>query len=368
MNLSNLVTLLARKAKFELAGLRAMLVYPFRKKALIDRLSQAMYSVNIETTNICNAKCVFCAYQYQTRATGVMDMGLFHKIIAEFVECGGGNVGFTPTVGEPLVDKYIIERIRYARSHPEIKAISMYSNMLTLHKLGAEALVTSGLTALTVSTSGFDKEMYLRVYRSTMYDQMLKNVIEFAEVNNRLGRPVNFTVDMRVDRSLGEVLSYPDYHKVAAVVGIDNIGVKFRYDSWGGKIKQEELTGNMKLRRNLRPRSSPCTELFMGPMVYWDGKVGGCNCRDVDASELVVGNVRNQHLADIWFGPELQRLREEFTTSKIKNLCKSCTHYNHLSLYLRKDNAAVLDAFKPCQHPARQGVEAEKKTTAAVSA
>jgi radical SAM protein with 4Fe4S-binding SPASM domain len=365
MNLSNLIALLGRKAKFELANLRAMAVYPFRKKALVERLSQAMCNVNIETTNICNAKCIFCAYQYQTRATGVMDMGLFRKIIAEFVECGGGNLGFTPTVGEPLVDKYIIERIRYARRHPEIKAISMYSNMLTLHKLGAEALATSGLTSLTVSTSGFDKEMYERVYRSTRYEQMLANVIEFAEVNNRLGRPVNFTIDMRVDRPLHEVLSYPDHQKVVAAVGVENIGVKFRYDSWGGKIKQEELTGNMKLRRNLRPRWSPCTELFMGPMVYWDGRVGGCNCRDVDASELIVGNVRDQHLADIWFGPELQRLREEFTTPKIKNLCKSCTHYNHLSLYLRKDNTAVLDAFKPCQRPDPPSVEVKKEESAA---
>lgn len=365
MNLSNLIALLSRKAKFELANWRAMAVYPFRKKALVDRLSQAMCNVNIETTNICNAKCIFCAYQYQTRATGVMDMGLFRKIIAEFVECGGGNVGFTPTVGEPLVDKHIIERIRYARRHPEIKNISMYSNMLTLHKLGAEALATSGITSLTVSTSGFDKEMYLRVYRSTSYEQMLANVIEFAEVNNRLGRPVNFNIDMRVDRPLHEVLSYPDHQKVAAVVGVENIGVKFRYDSWGGKIKQEELTGNMKLRRNLRPRWSPCTELFMGPMVYWDGKVGGCNCRDVDASELVVGNVRDQHLADIWFGPELQRLREEFTTPKIKNLCKSCTHYNHLSLYLRKDNAAVLDSFKPCQRHSQQDAEEKSEKVAA---
>ncbi|MDZ4401087.1 radical SAM protein [Prosthecobacter sp.] len=351
MNLPNLVSLFTRKALYQLERLRAMLIYPFHKKALISRLSAAMGNVNIETTNICNAKCVFCAYQYQTRPTGVMDMDLFRKIMADYIECGGGNLGFTPTVGEPLVDKHIIERIRYARSHPQIKTISMYSNMLTLHKLGAEELVTSGLSALTVSTSGFDREMYLRVYRSTMYEQMLKNVLEFAEINNRLGRPVQLFVDMRVDRPLNEVLSYPDYHRVVQAVSSENIGVKFRYDSWGGKISQDELTGNMKLRHNHQPKWSPCSELFFGPMVYWDGKVGGCNCRDVDARELVVGNVRDQHLADIWFGPGMQQLRKEFTTPKIKNLCLTCTHYNHLSVYLRKDTAEVLSNFTPCQRP-----------------
>lgn len=353
MNVTNQVSLLGRKVLFQLGGIRAMLIYPFRKKALIERLSQSMSHVNIETTNICNANCVFCAYQYQTRPTGVMEMDLFRKIIAEFVECGGGGLSFTPTVGEPLVDNHIIERIRYARSHPQITTISMYSNMVTLQRLGAEALATSGLSSLTVSTSGFDPVMYERVYRSTRYAQMLGNVKAFGEINNRLGRPVKLFVDMRVDRPLGEVLSYPDYHDVAAIVGADNIGVKFRYDSWGGKISQAELSGNMKLRRNLRPRWSPCTELFMGPMVYWDGKVGGCNCRDVNASELIVGNVRDQHLADIWFGPELKQLRDEFTTPKIKDLCKACTHYNHLSLYLKKGNAAPLESFVPVKRLAR---------------
>ena len=353
MNLSNRLTLLGRKVRFQLGGVHAMAIYPFRKKDLIERLSQAMSHVNIETTNICNANCVFCAYQYQTRPTGVMDMGLFRKIIAEFVECGGGGVGFTPTVGEPLVDKHIVERIRYARCHPQITTISMYSNLVTLNRVGAEALATSGLSSLTVSTSGFDPVMYERVYRSTRYAQMLANVKELGEVNNRLGRPLKLFVDMRVDRPLNEVLSYPDYQEVAAIVGVNNIGVKFRYDSWGGKVSQSELTGNMKLRRNLRPRWSPCTELFMGPMVYWDGKVGGCNCRDVNASELIVGNVRDQHLADIWFGPELKQLRDEFTTPKIKDLCKACTHYNHLSLYLKKGNAAPLESFIPATRPSR---------------
>ncbi len=336
-------------------------LYPFRKKKLVSRLgASSLSNLNIETTNICNAKCVFCAYQYQTRPTGVMDMGLFRKIIAEFVECGGGNLGFTPTVGEPLVDKHIIERIRYARSHPEIKSISMFSNMIVLDKLGVEDLVTSGISALTVSTSGCDCEMYERVYRSSLYDRMLKNVIDFATVNNRLGlaREASFFVDMRVDRPLAEVLSYPDHQKVVDAVGAENVGVKFRYDSWGGKITQQELPGVMKLRTDLRPRLTPCSELYFGPMVYWDGKVGGCNCRDVDARELVIGNVKDKHLADIWFGHgDWSACATSSPPGKMNPLCRKCSHYSNLSVYRRKDMEPVLNAFKPC---ARQATSAEK--------
>jgi radical SAM protein with 4Fe4S-binding SPASM domain len=108
----------------------------------------------------------------------------------------------------------------------------------------------------------------------------------------------------------------------------------------------------MKLRTDLRPRLTPCSELYFGPMVYWDGKVGGCNCRDVDARELVIGNVKDKHLADIWFGPEIERLREEFTSGKMNPLCRKCSHYSNLSVYLRKDMEPVLNAFKPCEREA----------------
>ena len=55
---------------------------------------------------------------------GVMSLDLYKKIITEYVEMGGGDLGLTPTVGEPLADKFIIERIKFARSFKEINKIS----------------------------------------------------------------------------------------------------------------------------------------------------------------------------------------------------------------------------------------------------
>jgi radical SAM protein with 4Fe4S-binding SPASM domain len=72
-------------------------------------------------------------------------------------------------------------------------------------------------------------------------------------------------------------------------------------------------------------------------MIYWDGRVGACGCRDVNASELIIGDVAKSHLSDIWFGAEIAKLRQEFLTADVKEICRRCTHYNNLSLYLRKD-------------------------------
>ena len=57
---------------------------------------------------------------------------LFKKIILDYVKMGGGDLGLTPTVGEPFADKNIVSRVKFARSFPEIKKIGTYTNLISL--------------------------------------------------------------------------------------------------------------------------------------------------------------------------------------------------------------------------------------------
>ena len=94
----------------------------------------------------------------------------------------------------------------------------------------------------------------------------------------------------------------------------------------------------MKLRnKNLTFRISPCAEFYSGPHIYWNGDVGICGCRDVDAKELIIGNANNKTLKEIWYNKEHLTLMDEFM-KKPKDICKKCSHYNNIS---------VLDPSKP---------------------
>lgn len=337
----------------ELERAFGVVTFMLNRDALLAQLDNTFRVVSIETTNICNANCTFCAYQYQTRSTGVMDFELFKKAIDQYCELGGGVLGLTPTVGEPLVDPLIVERIRYARSKAEIGPIGMTSNLIRLEQITPSALIDAGLTDLDVSTTGFDPEMYLRVYRSKMYPKVLRNIIDFAKENNKRGRPVRFRVAMRIDRPFSEIAGSSDYMEVAELVGNENIGANFSFDNWGGKISQQNLTGTMRLRggsigeswlnivRN--PRISPCTMLYGGPQVFWDGKVGGCGCRDVNASELIIGNINDRHIGDIVLGEEIKQLRRSFLNGSTPNICQKCTLYSNVSSLYCRLNKPLLD-------------------------
>jgi radical SAM protein with 4Fe4S-binding SPASM domain len=235
--------------------------------------------------------------------------------------------------------------------------------MISLERVGVKALAISGITSLTVSVSGFDEEMYKRVYRSQMYKQVYANIQRFAKANAGAGSPVDFRVQMRVDRPLSEVVKYPDHVALAELLGSDKIDIKLRYDDWSGNITPKQLSGTMEIRTVIPPRISPCSELYSGPMVYWDGSVGACGCRDLNASELIIGNINDSHLGDIWFGKDIQKLRDEFMTASIKPICATCKHYNNLSHLLSRHNKQYLVSIKPCTYktPDGQGLRGERQ-------
>jgi hypothetical protein len=214
-------------------------------RALLARLEGA-YSLGIEVTNICNANCTFCAYQYQERPTRRIDEDTFRRAVAGFVELGGGTLGMGSLVGDPLLDPHFVERARYARSHPEITGVVTVTNCIHLDKVGAKELLTSGVTAITVSTTGFDAEMYKRLYRSNQSERMKNNLLDLLRTNRDLGRPVWVEVGLRIDRPARDVLSQPGFEEVLELAHL--VSWNSRFDSWSGRIKAGDLSGNMRPR------------------------------------------------------------------------------------------------------------------------
>ena len=69
----------------------------------------------IETCNYCNLRCVMCPYKAMTRAKTTMGMLLYRKIIDDAVSLGITEVTISGYL-EPLLDKFLFERIQYAKS------------------------------------------------------------------------------------------------------------------------------------------------------------------------------------------------------------------------------------------------------------
>lgn len=335
----SITRLLINRLADEADGALALARYVLARKSLTASMEARPSFLGVETTNICNANCVFCAYQYQTRPQGVMDRDLYRRVVTEFAAMGGGCIDLTPSGGDPFVDPHILERIRIAREHPEITDVRFASNLIIAHKYGIAEVVRSGLSRITISVPGFDEETYQRVFRSGKYRQALDNIIAFITENRQAGHPVDIRLALRSDLPFAELTKSPDMQRVADLLGWENVERSYRFGNWGGKITQKDLTPGMvmsKVNRWHHPRISPCYELYSSAMVFWDGKVGGCNCVDIDAAELIVGDLRTQSLMEIWQGEALRALRRGFQCGNEPEICRQCNAYTNLSLILRK--------------------------------
>jgi len=309
-------------------------LYPL--SGTLDAMAARPFELHLELTNLCNANCVFCPYQFQTREVQFMPDEIFQKAVNDYVGIGGGSVGLTPIVGDALIDPKFLERVRYLRSLPQIDRIWLTTNCILLDKFGVDAVLQSGINALNVSTAGFDAEMYRRVYRNASYQRMRGNVTELVERNSAIGSPVAITIALRPDRPLDAVMNDPDFQPILAHK--PELDFTWSFTSANGRITRDILPAAMKLRV-VTSRPEACVNTYNGPIVLPDGTVMGCSCvAAMDAvKDLGIGNVMTSHLLEIWSGESARTLRSSFSTGTLNPTCSGCDMYRDLEFYRTSD-------------------------------
>jgi len=337
-------------------------LYPLQKT--VDAMAARPFELHLELTNLCNANCVFCPYQFQTRETQFMSDAVFFKAVEDYVRIGGGSVGLTPVVGDALIDPKFLERARYLRSLPQVDRIWLTTNCILLDKFGIKEVLQSGITALNVSTAGFDAEMYLRVYRNSSYQRMRRNVLALVETNAALSSPVAITIAFRPDRPLEEVLRDPDFQPILA--HNPQLDYTWSFTSAGGRITREILPASMKLRV-VNSRREPCVNTYNGPIVLPDGSVMGCSCVAAmdGVNDLGIGNVLQSSLSDIWQSSGMRELRSSFNTSRLNKTCAKCDMYRDLEFYRTADGRrrAALNTTRREGHIVKAEARAAKPFT-----
>lgn len=297
--------------------------------------------LTLEVTNICNANCLFCAYQYQggfRQGRGIMPEVVFEKALYEYKLMGGSSVGFTPIVGDPLLDPHIIERI--SKAHSLGMWTGLYTNGIRLNHIDVRKLLESGVSTLVVSTAPLKKEIYELLYRKPLYDDVLHGLRKLLIARNHFRPDLVVNIAFRSHIPMKEALSLTDFRREILPLltrgDLRNLIVNTRgFDTWGGQIKQEDLVGMMRLALPPLIKRRPCSWTW-GLTVTWEGQVRACVCRfentaDRDGKDdLYLGNIMKTSLGEIWAGPEIRRLRRRFISGDLPWLCRKCTLYRSI--------------------------------------
>ena len=278
-----------------------------RKQAEI-KSKKPPFSIQIETANVCNAECLMCAYPRMRRQKGFMSSDLYKKITNEACSLGVSLVNLN-FMGEPLLDKEVIERIRYAKSKGLL--VSFYTNGSLLDKKMGKLLIDSGIDRISVSFDGFSRQTYERIRIGLKFDKVLGNVTNLLKIKKEMGRGARVFIHLiTLPENKGEITDFRRYWSNIA----DGVFIAFCRD-WGGKVK--ELTSLSPFTKKQLPRV-PCFWLWDLLVVLWTGEVTVC-CNDFEG-QLKIGDLRYQTLADVWYGTELGTLREAHLKGELNRI------------------------------------------------
>jgi MoaA/NifB/PqqE/SkfB family radical SAM enzyme len=269
-----------------------------------DAAPQPPEIVQIESTNICNAKCVFCPRDEMDRKQGVMTMALFRRIVDECAGLGIEHVRLH-NYGEPFVDRTLVEKIRYAKQKG-IPQVGMISNGSLITEDAARGIIDAGLDAINISVDASGREVFERTRVGLKYNKVIGNIERLVRLRTLAGsgRPKLILSFVRQNDSEDERAFIEHWRRVADKIHVTDL------HNWAGTLNQHSDV------------QYPCYRPWLTFTVLWDGRVALC-CADFDG-RTILGDLNTSTIREIWNSDQYRAVRREHLESGGPGICRSC--------------------------------------------
>lgn len=297
-----------------------------------NHLAEFPRCIDIELTNICNFKCLMCftGNGSQMREKGFMSDKVFSRILEEIIP-RKTPVRFIRW-GEPTLHPKLIDYISEIKKHDILCHINTSGSLLTTDKI--RKLIDIGLDSIKFSFQGADAKSYSEMRNIDYYDRLVAIVKLFFEIRGRRKKPfihVSTTVTYEDARMIQRFKS-----KLGKITDLVTVGrtVLDRIDLKKTKLGEREVETirRLKEKESVVKKHPRCPEVFDKLSINWDGAVSAC-CEDYD-NLMIVGDIREQSLKDIWRSEKMNRYRIILARGQHDQLplCRTCYDYQGLQI------------------------------------
>jgi MoaA/NifB/PqqE/SkfB family radical SAM enzyme len=280
---------------------------PLRRLLVVmgrDRAPTLPEIVQIESTNLCNAKCVFCPRDDMHRRQGVMSMELFRKVVDECADLGITHVR-VHNYGEPFLDRHLIDKVRYAKQKG-IAEVGMISNGSLITETVARNMIEAGLDAINISVDASGKDVFERTRVGLNYDKVIANIERIVRIRAAMGRqrPKLILSFVRQDNSADEQAFIEHWRSIADKIHITDL------HNWAGTLSHASDV------------NYPCYRPWLTFTVLWDGRVSLC-CADFDG-RTILGDLNTSSIREIWNAEPYRLARRLHLESGGPDVCRAC--------------------------------------------
>jgi len=327
-----------------------------------ERLPSCLY---IETTNRCNLKCKTCI-NYRGRWESERDISL-EELMMISEQLPGLERCVLHGIGEPLLNKDLTAMIQYLKRRKV--TVVFNTNGILLDKENQEALIDSSLDELRVSLDAATSSGYKAVRGSDKFDLIISNVREFAKrLHLRKSSRPKLSLWFVGERQ--NIAEFPGLIEIAAALGVKEVHLQrlvYFLDNGGYGLARakEALTnpdgGVYELIVQCQDRArelgiivtaSGLTDPAISVQGGFEEKAPWQRClrpweliyvtasgnvlpccispfSTADYASLILGNVFDSKVADIWFGLKYQAFRKRHQSPSPPKFCLGCgTHWS----------------------------------------
>ncbi len=314
----------------------------------------------LETTNRCNLRCRGCIL-YDAKREPQRDISLqdFYTITDQLADLERTTLH---GVGEPLLNAQLPAMVRHLKKR-KVYTLFKSNGILLDHKRQHE-LIDSGLDELRISLDAASAAGYKKIRNSNEFDRIVRNLRSFRKLQDAqsLTRPQLSLWFLGTKDNIGEL---PQFVKLAVDIGISEVYLQrlvYYQDDEGYGLAREDkslqdtdvksreliqksqaLAEDLGLRFNASGRCQPMESIQSdsAKQMPWsrcyrpqtliyvtvNGNVLPCCIAPfatVDYASIILGNVYESSLNDIWLGSKYKNFRHQLQTADPPKCCQGC--------------------------------------------
>jgi len=286
-------------------------------------------SLEFQVTNNCNASCIFCKKITRKRLKK-MSITLFRKGVDDLMKMGGKVVSLTPLIGEPLLDPQLLQKIIYAKQKGA--NVRFHTNGIILDKW-YKKIINSDLDNIIISTADFNKSKWEQIFGVPEYNLFIHSLSKFLQYAKEKNSRLKIVLSLRTNLLPIRILFQKDFNKQIKPYLTDN--VKFEhlisFSNWSGNIRESQVK-KLPFKTAIRKKYMPCNQISTA-ILLGNGDVKLCCNSPIESKDMIIGNITNQNLKDVYYSNTAQALRLSFFNNNIPASCKRCNSYTPSNTY-----------------------------------
>lgn len=274
--------------------------------------------VQIEISNLCNYKCIFCPRTKSVRKKGMIDEKLFNRLIQEVYDFGAREMSFHFS-GDPFLHPKLAEYVKKAKD-VGYSYVYIDTNGSNATPERIRDVIDAGVDSIKFSVNAGTKETYEFIHGADAFDKVISNIRYCNNYRKQANQQMKLFVSCVYTK-----YTQTEKEKVSELFDFcDEVIFQPASDFSGVMPEVNELLkgeGN-----NNYANMCPCPMVFGGIYITYEGYLAAC-CTNFD-NHVVVADLNKISLREAWYGERMTELRNRHLQNNLKGLvCYNCVYH-----------------------------------------